>query len=460
MFLRPVTPIDETRYLTVAWEMFLSKDVWVLTLNGRPYFDKPPLLFWLINVGWSVFGVNDLWPRLLTASFGLGVVILTGRCASVLLPERPFVPVVAAVAITSLPIWLLFTGAVMFDVPLTMFCLAAIYFMILAQRDDTSACWLLAGVMLGLAVLTKGPVAFVHVIPLALLMPWVRPIHSRSRWYFGILVSVAIAIALVLPWLVIAAQKIGGGPFLEALLHDQTLDRIVKTTHHLRPPWFYLWVLPVLLLPWIAMPVVWRGVSGFASSPSGGPLLRLLIAWVIPPVLLFSAFRGKQVHYLLPLLPAIAIGIAAALDFELSTLRKTPKEIATRTLTVMSGLLVITYVVIVPIYRDRYDTTAVSTAIKDLQDRGVAVGHIGRYHGQFQFVGRLGTSIEVIRAESSWQKFVKDHPDGVVVVYSRSDSISRLGRDPVATHRFRSQQVSLWPVSAVLRRSYDDLVNL
>ena len=63
--------IDETRYLTVAWEMFSSGD-WILPqLNGATYSHKPPLLFWLIALGWQGLGVNEWWPRLVPALTGL-----------------------------------------------------------------------------------------------------------------------------------------------------------------------------------------------------------------------------------------------------------------------------------------------------------------------------------------------------------------------------------------------------
>ena len=56
--VRPLLPVDETRYLSVSWEMFLRQNFLVPTLNFEPYFQKPPLLFWLIDLAWSVFGVS------------------------------------------------------------------------------------------------------------------------------------------------------------------------------------------------------------------------------------------------------------------------------------------------------------------------------------------------------------------------------------------------------------------
>ncbi len=65
VLFRPLLPIDETRYMTVAWEMRLHEG-WLspLTLNFEPYHHKPPLLFWLINVFWSFFGVSR-WAGLI-----------------------------------------------------------------------------------------------------------------------------------------------------------------------------------------------------------------------------------------------------------------------------------------------------------------------------------------------------------------------------------------------------------
>ncbi len=62
--LRPLLPIDETRYLSVAWEMWLGGSKSVPHLNGEIYTHKPPLLFWLINLVWQITGVSELAARL------------------------------------------------------------------------------------------------------------------------------------------------------------------------------------------------------------------------------------------------------------------------------------------------------------------------------------------------------------------------------------------------------------
>ena len=79
--LRPPLPVDETRYLAVAWEMWRDGNFLVPHLNGEAYSHKPPLLFWLINLGWGIFGLNDWWPRMVAPLFGLGSLFLTGALA-------------------------------------------------------------------------------------------------------------------------------------------------------------------------------------------------------------------------------------------------------------------------------------------------------------------------------------------------------------------------------------------
>ena len=59
LMLRPLTPVDETRAVSVAWEMWQRGDFLVPYLNGQPYSHKPPLLQWCIHLSWLLFGVNE-----------------------------------------------------------------------------------------------------------------------------------------------------------------------------------------------------------------------------------------------------------------------------------------------------------------------------------------------------------------------------------------------------------------
>jgi 4-amino-4-deoxy-L-arabinose transferase-like glycosyltransferase len=63
-WIRPLALPDEGRYVGVAWEMVRSGDWLTPTLNGLPYFHKPPLFYWLTAVSIKAFGTVDLAMRL------------------------------------------------------------------------------------------------------------------------------------------------------------------------------------------------------------------------------------------------------------------------------------------------------------------------------------------------------------------------------------------------------------
>ncbi|MEK0435232.1 MAG: hypothetical protein RL369_1281, partial [Pseudomonadota bacterium] len=63
-WIRPLSLPDEGRYVGVAWEMVRSGDWLTPTLNGLPYFHKPPLFYWLTAIAIKCFGTVDLAMRL------------------------------------------------------------------------------------------------------------------------------------------------------------------------------------------------------------------------------------------------------------------------------------------------------------------------------------------------------------------------------------------------------------
>src|SRR5690242_14642726 len=119
---RPPLPVDETRYLAVAWEMWQRGDFLVPYINGIPYHHKPPLLFWLMQAGWAVFGVSETWARLVAPLFALGSILLTNRLAQLLWPERDVGPL-AALVLTGSTLFGVFISITFFDTLVTFFAL-------------------------------------------------------------------------------------------------------------------------------------------------------------------------------------------------------------------------------------------------------------------------------------------------------------------------------------------------
>ena len=120
---RPLLPVDETRYLSVAWEMWQSGDLLHLTRNGALYAHKPPLLFWIINLVWSVTGVSELPARLVGPAFGVATAWASARLARQLWPDAEGIGVRAILVLCGFSVFLIYASATMFD---TMLALATV----------------------------------------------------------------------------------------------------------------------------------------------------------------------------------------------------------------------------------------------------------------------------------------------------------------------------------------------
>lgn len=293
---RPLMPIDETRYVSVAWEMWQAHSAWLPLMNGEPYADKPPLLFWLIQSGWSLFGVNDWWPRLISPLASLVAMLHLYRIAR-RLGYAGSLARLAPMALIAMLMWNLYTGALMFDVLLSACLLGAIAPLIAGQLGLRKA--LVSGLWLGLALLAKGPATFVTLGPILLSIPLWRasPVGASGRRH--LVLALLLAFTVLLAWALPAAW-LGGHEYARGLFWGQSVDRLQHAMAHARPSWWYLPWLALLVFPWSLWPRFWPRLPRARHQ-------RLAWIWLLAPLAIFSLISGKQIHYLMPLLPAVAL---------------------------------------------------------------------------------------------------------------------------------------------------------
>jgi 4-amino-4-deoxy-L-arabinose transferase-like glycosyltransferase len=321
---RPLMPIDETRYLSVAWEMWLRSEWLVPHLNAEPYTHKPPLLFWLIKAGWVVFGVGDTWPRLVAPLFGLGALGLAWALARRLWPNDTHgVAILVPWILLGSLLWTVFATLTMFDMLNAFFSVLGALGVVMAWQGRARIGWPLVGLAIGLGVLAKGPVILVYILPVALLAPWwADPKPNWIRWYGGFVGALAAGAVIALAW-AIPAGIAGGEEYRNAIFWGQTVGRVNESFAHGRPFYWYLLVIPVVLFPWVIWPPIWRGVRGMIRNTD--PAIRFALAWAVPGVVILSFISGKQPHYLLPLFPPFALLMAAAVGRESLANGREPK---------------------------------------------------------------------------------------------------------------------------------------
>jgi len=322
LMARPLMPIDETRYVSAAWEMWLRGDFLVPFKNGEPYSHKPPFMFWMFHAGWALFGVNDWWPRLVMPLFSAGSLLLTYALARRLWPQHDGLGGQAALVLVSSLLWIFFSTTVMFDVMLALWVLLGMHGVLTASEGKRRG-FAMLGLAIGMGVLTKGPVILLNLLPITVLAPWwhpglphkgtptfngINPVKARmnwGRWFGGVGLAVVLGAAIALAW-ALPAGMAGGEAYRNAIFWGQTANRMVESFAHQRPVWWYLPLLPVLLFPWLVWPGLWKAIAAQrrAGLDRG---LRFCLAWILPVFIAFSFISGKQPHYLVPMFPAFAL---------------------------------------------------------------------------------------------------------------------------------------------------------
>ena len=506
--VRPLFPVDETRYASVAWEMWTRHDFLVPYLNGQPYSHKPPLLFWLMQLNWWLFGVNDWSLRLISPLFSLATLYLSSAVAKKLWPDRKQTSELTPLILLGFFIWIVYSTLTMFDIMLAFFVLSGIYsLLMLASSGLTIKHWALLGLTLGGGILTKGPVIMLHVMPVALLTPWWygrEQVQVRwAHWYGGLLFATFIGAFIALCW-AIPAGIAGGEAYRQAIFLEQTSGRVVNSFAHRLPLWWYLQKLPFLLLPWMLVTPFWTGLSRLTLKDSG---IRLCLAWALPVFIAFSLVSGKRIQYLLPLIPALALVLARSIEevTEFSW-RRAHRLFASMVgllgltllllpwlnaqyhwreeLSLVSplwGLLLMTNAAILALFiaknalesvfyicttsiaalliistgffeimHDHYDTTAMARKISELMaEKKAIVFYGGKYHGQYQFTGRLTQPITVLPHFDDLLSFAENHqPCYIIVAYSKDEAIV----NSIINNHYpsRSRQLGLLPCQSIL----------
>jgi 4-amino-4-deoxy-L-arabinose transferase-like glycosyltransferase len=328
----PLVGPDEPRYAEVAREMFARHDWITPTLGGLPWFEKPPLLYWLIIAGYRVLGVTEYAARVGPAVCGLLTAVLiywvgktiehAGASASSSIEHEEQSR--EGLGRYSALVWLSSVGAIVFsrggsfDIVVTMTLTGAFAcFVVWHIRSESSVKraaprWQLFGFyfFIGLSLLAKGLIGV--VIPLGVLgLYYLLKREWPSRKFLkSLLWGVPLAIVIAAVWFAPMLAR-HGWKFVDQFIVQHHFARFVSNKyHHPAPFYFYLLVLVALATPWTIL----LGAGFFASRRwrwrGRPPLDRLRVfafCWIAVPVVFFSFSESKLAAYILPALPAVAL---------------------------------------------------------------------------------------------------------------------------------------------------------
>jgi 4-amino-4-deoxy-L-arabinose transferase-like glycosyltransferase len=300
---------DEGRYAEIPREMLVSGDLVTPRLNGVKYFEKPPLFYWLQVSAIKTFGLNEwalrMWPALL-ALIGCLATYVTGRR----LYNRRTGLIGATVLATSL-LYYQMGRIITLDMAVSVFLTIALFAFLLGTREPPGTrrrlylytFYLLAA----LATLTKGLIGI--VIPGMIIGTWIL-LLNRWRLLKEIHLPTGLALFLLVaaPWHVMVSNA--NPEFLNFyFIHEHFLRFTTKIHRRYEPVYFFVPVLIVGLLPWVAF---LAQAMRFSLPPSWGERQEhkeslFLLLWVVLIFAFFSTSDSKLVPYILPLFPPMAL---------------------------------------------------------------------------------------------------------------------------------------------------------
>ncbi len=313
---------DENIYAEVTRRMVASGDYLRLSANGQPFAEKPPFYFWCMSVFFRLFGATELAARLPSALSALALVLilylagrrLGGRLLGVLwavVYAFSFGPLLSA------------RMAVIDHMFNTMIAAAALalyfydeeYGRYRAGEFGRARHWLYllgAAVIMGVAVLTKGPLG--GVIPLLAFacVKFARPLPRVNLWHFAACGTLSPGVAL--SWY-LANYLVQGESFLAGFIGFQGSLFSKPLDGHEGPFFFHVPVALLGLFPWTPLLWLWRDPARRAALiHKYRPLVFWALGWVLFVQVLFAFVSTKLPHYSASMYIPLSFLVAIALE--------------------------------------------------------------------------------------------------------------------------------------------------
>lgn len=287
---------DELNFAEAAREMLVSGDWLNVTINFEPFYEKPPLFIWLQALSMSLFGINEFAARFPNALCGILTLLIIFNFGFALKGRRFAWIWVGLYTASLLPHFYFKTGII--DPWFNLFIFLSVWQLFDFFNRHTNNIrlkpWVLSGIFLGLAILTKGPVALIVWGMVAFFLV----LSHGFRKFPGIVELLVFSLVLVLvggSWF--GAQWMSGnGAVIWEFIRVQKELFSTGVAGHEQPFYYHTLVLLIGCFPasFLALPVF---ISRLHPSGRERILLFGMKVFFLVVLVLFSIVKTKIVHY-------------------------------------------------------------------------------------------------------------------------------------------------------------------
>lgn len=313
-------PIEraEIYFLDAARAMIERSDWLVPYYRGEPFYDKPPLTYWLVAASFQAFGPSLFSGRLVAALLALATLVGTALSTRRLVArdssgagsiEGATASFFATAILATSYAFVSFARLTMSDMLLTLLTLLAGVAYLRAETELRQAWLVPCGALLGLAFLAKGPIAWIYFGALLVAFAVIERRLPRVFTPAGVAGTIA-AVGIGASWFWFVYLREGIEPLKWFFLREN-LQRFAANTYDVdQPLWYYFAVYAVEGLPWSLLAIPAAIFAFRASTPK---IFRILLVWSLLMLVPLSLANGKIDYYLLPILPPLSILIGGYL---------------------------------------------------------------------------------------------------------------------------------------------------
>jgi 4-amino-4-deoxy-L-arabinose transferase-like glycosyltransferase len=290
---------DEINFAECAREMIVAKKYFLVTINYLPFWEKPPLFIWMQSLCMNIFGVSDYAARLPNAICGIATFVVLYKIGTLCKDSRFGLLWVLAYAGSLLPHFYFKSGII--DPWFNFFIFTSMYFFMRVQMQKkdllpgkSNLFVALSALLMGLAIMTKGPVALL-IFSLCLLVYWLVE-KRRSILSFGQVVLFIAVLFISGGFWFVAEFFTGHKDIIMQFINYQI--RLLNTgdSGHGGPFYFHVIILLIGCFP--ASIFAFRGMSSEMKADEKGREVSLfmgILFWVT--LILFSIVKTKIIHY-------------------------------------------------------------------------------------------------------------------------------------------------------------------
>ncbi|HLP52092.1 MAG TPA: glycosyltransferase family 39 protein [Chitinophagales bacterium] len=294
---------DEINFAESAREMLLTQNYRMVQINFQPFYEKPPLFIWLQAISMSYFGVNEFAARLPNAVCGIITMLVVFNAGRHVFKSQLGVLWAILFACSMLPQIYFKSGII--DPVFNLFIFLGIFFIykLTIQNDfednrtrRRNRRWnlVLSALFIGLATLTKGPVAILVLVLTASTYFFVHrgklKIELSEMLMWWVLVSI-----VVVTWLSFEI-KANGLTFVDEFVKYQIRLFSTSDAGHGGPFYYHFVALLIGVFP--ASALIFDSFKKNAHDDSTQHYFkRWMIYLLVVVLLLFSIVKTKILHY-------------------------------------------------------------------------------------------------------------------------------------------------------------------